>query len=646
MNSNMNTNTNTMNNNIIQRAVINVHTTPSTFVSGVQSLPDAFCCAEGTASLQKLTLENPDPDPNLIPPYNFKLFDNPNLTFATLNIVIADTPMINHEQIIDFNVDISGSMGDTCRDGKSKMLHATHTLKNIAKVLSESNTSNGSNVSLAIYGFDNCVDEIIPLTKITPTNINEMRVLLDNKLQPRNGTNVHLALQKSNQRLAARNILNPGLLQTHILMTDGQTNEGISDYNIIANEINENSTHILIGLGSDHDAINLQKLAANQKGKHTGKGSSYYYIDAIEKAGLALGEIIHSILYPALTCVNILVENGEIYDYVTNTWSNKLSIPTMLSESNKTFHLRSEIPEQISVNVSAINSFTGEQILDDDITPVPDLLNLDGVRQCVDLTKYMHRQHSQELVFLAHQFTLDTNSANDGSMFNHAHPHPITFQKPSTVVSGFKTIEDYTNYNHINVEKCKSLKKNLKSYLLFLKTFMEKNNLKEDDFYNTIYNDISITMQTFGREKAAMYSGARCHSQGRQASYNVSQVDEDDDHKNMSHLMTPKKHCKLTRQNAIHMFRGGEDDTDVDVDENNIDENLYKFIKPPVLSRSNTTGKQISLMRDITEDQNISDLLLHQDVIERLDEIVTTTHKNKEYWRGVEIEMENENADI
>ena len=615
MNSNMNTNmnTNTNNNNIIQSAVINVHTVV---------IPP------------KLTLENPDPDPNLIPPYNFKLFDNPNLTFATLNIVIADTPMINHEQIIEFNVDISGSMGDTCKDGKSKMTHASHTLKNIAKVLSESNTSNGSNVSLAIYGFDNCVDEIIPLTKITPTNINEMRGLLDNKLQPRNGTDIHLALQKSNQRLAARNNLNPGLLQTHILMTDGQTNEGITDYNIIANEINENSTHILIGLGSDHDAINLQKLAANQKGKNKGKGSSYYYIDAIEKAGLALGEIIHSILYPALTCVNILVENGEIYDYVTNTWSNLLSIPTMLSESNKTFHLRSETPEQISVNISAINSFTGEQFLDDDITPVPDLLNLDGVRQYVDLTKYMHRQHSQELVFLAHQFTLDTISSNDVLSFSHFHN------------SDFKSLEDYKKHNNNNnAEKCRSLKKNLKFYLQFLKTFMEKNNLKEDDFYNTIYNDISITLQTFGGEKAAMYSGARCHSQGRQASYNVSQVDDEDDDRNMSQLLTPKKPCRITRQNAIiHMFRG--DDVDNDNDDNDDNENLYKYIKPPVLSRTNTTGKQFSLMRDITEDQNISDLLLHKDVIERLDEIVTTTHKNKEYWRGVEIEMENENADI
>ena len=103
---------NTMNNNIIHHVAVNVHT---------------------VVVPPKLTLENPDPNP----PYNFKLFDNPNLTFATLNIVIADTPMISHEQIIEFNVDISGSMGDTCRDGKSKMTHASHTLKNIAKVLSE-----------------------------------------------------------------------------------------------------------------------------------------------------------------------------------------------------------------------------------------------------------------------------------------------------------------------------------------------------------------------------------------------------------------------------------------------------------------------------------------------------------------------------
>ena len=632
MNTNANMNTNTMNNNIIQHVAINVHT---------------------VVVPPKLTLVNPDPNPNPNPnpnpPYNFKLFDNPNLTFATLNIGIADTPMINHEQIIEFNVDISGSMGDTCRDGKSKMTHASHTLKNIAKVLSESNTSSGSNVSLAIYGFDNCVDEIIPLTKITPENINDIRCLLDNKLQPRNGTDIHMALQKSNQRLAARNISNPGLLQTHILMTDGQTNEGITDYNIIANEINENSTHILIGLGSDHDAINLQKLAANQKGKHLGKSSSYYYIDAIEKAGLALGEIIHSILYPALTCVNIRVENGEIYDYVTNTWSNILSIPTMLSESNKTFHLRSETPDQISVNISAINPFNGEQILCDDNTPVPDLLTLDGVRQYVDLTKYMHRQHSQELVFLAHQLTLDTNSSNDGSLFTHSQPHPPTFKI---------ALEDYKT--HSKAEKHRNLKKNLKSYLQFLKTFMEKNHLKEDDFYNTIYNDISITLQTFGREKAAMYSGARCHSQGRQASYNVSQVDDEDedDHRIMSHLMTPKKPCRLTRQNAIQMFTGVDDDDDNDDDnddennENNNDDyddddddenndnndvdndNLYKYIKPPVLSRTNTTGKQFSLMRDITEDQNISELLNAT--------ATDNTDKIKEYWRGVEIEMEPE----
>ena len=318
----------------------------------------------------------------------------------------------------------------------------------------------------------------------------------------------------------------------------------------------------------------------------------------------------------------------------------------MLSESNKTFHLRSETPEQISVNISAINSFTGEQFLDDDITPVPDLLNLDGVRQYVDLTKYMHRQHSQELVFLAHQFTLDTISSNDVMSFSHFHN------------SDFKSLEDYKKHNNNNAEKCRSLKKNLKFYLQFLKTFMEKNNLKEDDFYNTIYNDVSITLQTFGGEKAAMYSGARCHSQGRQASYNVSQVDDEDDDRNMSQLLTPKKPYRLARQNAIiHMFRGDDnDDNDNDNDDNDDNddnENLYKYIKPPVLSRTNTTGKQFSLMRDITEDQNISDLLLHQDVNERLDEnemltatvadaIAATTHKNKEYWRGVEIEMENE----
>lgn len=122
--------------------------------------------------------------------------------------------------------------------------------------------------------------------------------------------------------------------QFHIFMSDGQVTCGTSDKDDLFELVSDKYPNIFIGFGMDHDACLMQHLAKKTNG-------SYYVVDKIENAGLVFGEILHGILYPALKSVVIEIQNGEIYNYLNNTWSSTLEISSIPSEAKKTYHLRS-----------------------------------------------------------------------------------------------------------------------------------------------------------------------------------------------------------------------------------------------------------------------------------------------------------------
>ena len=68
---------------------------------------------------------------------NDRTNNNENLIFTDnnklgiLEVKVSDTPIYKEEQNISFLVDISASMSDYCNDGRSKMHHARHVIKNI-----------------------------------------------------------------------------------------------------------------------------------------------------------------------------------------------------------------------------------------------------------------------------------------------------------------------------------------------------------------------------------------------------------------------------------------------------------------------------------------------------------------------------------
>ena len=54
-----------------------------------------------------------------------------NAKFGILNFIAITTEESSDELDFLFSVDCSGSMSDICSDGRSKMQHIIHTLKNI-----------------------------------------------------------------------------------------------------------------------------------------------------------------------------------------------------------------------------------------------------------------------------------------------------------------------------------------------------------------------------------------------------------------------------------------------------------------------------------------------------------------------------------
>ena len=260
----------------------------------------------------------------------FKIFESENENidyhFGILKLEIIEMPIISTPQLVLSTNDMSGSMSDLCKDGCTKIHHMNHTLKNIISVLKEKNESN---ISMEIVGFHDKIEEIIPLMNLNNCDktIKQLHKIIDKKLIASNGTNIEIALKNAQNRFESEEVKDFPI-KTHIFMTDGNTNEGEESPEVLKHLVLSEHKNIFIGFGLDHDALLLQTFASN-------KNASYYYVDKIENAGFVFGEVLHEILYTALKNIKITITNGEIYDYMTNTWSNILHISSIISEAKK-----------------------------------------------------------------------------------------------------------------------------------------------------------------------------------------------------------------------------------------------------------------------------------------------------------------------
>lgn len=407
--------------------------------------------------------------------------------FGILNLTAISTSKTPLEQEVVFVIDQSGSMSDMCNDGRSKMQHIIHTLENMILYFHDNAITN---INISVFSFDNEFRQIVERTKITLENLQEICAKI-HTLRPLGGTNIEMALIESGIKINEIMESYPTHVMNHIFMTDGEATEGTRDKNILKDLVNPNIHNAFIGFGSHHDSNLLNYLASNKK-------SGYYFIDALEKAGLVYGEILHGILYKLLTNVEITIENGLVYDYKTNTWVKNLQVADIVGEANKIYHVITNVVDDCEVFIKGTHdaeTFT---------LAMGKLYEADA-----DYTKYRFRQRTLQLLFEANEL--------EKRKFANTH-YPLTLLS----ILGSKFIDET---EHINIKRDgQILKKKMYEFFEELKKYMEDNDLSNDKFLKNLCDDIYISYKTHGTIYSGMYTTARQTSQGTQRCYTVSQT--------------------------------------------------------------------------------------------------------------------------
>jgi len=394
--------------------------------------------------------------------------------FGVLNIQATTVNETTDELDFLFVIDCSGSMSDMCADGRTKMQHIIHTLKNMILFLTG---NKNMNVNITINAFDSKWYSIVPRIRLTDENHNEILKKINN-IQPNGSTNIEFALTCAAEQIGLIQTLYPDNRINHIFMTDGEATCGSTNFQLLRGLVSQSVSNAFIGFGINHDSALLNSLSVGIK-------SEYYFIDKLENAGLVYGEILHSIVYKVLKDVTIYIENGMIYDYKNNSWTNTLEIGDIVSEANKFYNIVSDDYECCSAKLIDGNSDIYSFVKED--------------KQ--DLTIHMFRQRTLQLLYEANLVTNNNRSNNY---------HPV--QK------------------RMNTEDCMKMKEKLTHLMNEMKQYMDQdqhqNQYQHQDqnnkFIKNLCDDIYICHRTFGTKYGGMYCSARQRSQGTQRQYTVS----------------------------------------------------------------------------------------------------------------------------
>jgi hypothetical protein len=191
----------------------------------------------------------------------------------------------------------------------------------------------------------------------------------------------------------------------------------------------------------------------------------------------------------------------------------------------------------------------------------------------------MFRQRTQELMFRAHQHSIDGQCAYENDW----------------------TREQYDTHN----ESSKTIRKDLVDFCKFMQQYSKENSLEDDDLLGTLIADLTVVAKTFGGPRAVLYTASKCNSQGRQTSNNTNFIDPRD----LYVRRQPGNLRLMRRQNALNAF---QEVLDIDINHYEDDDGLGDLQTTPQMqrgvTRTYTTPRQMTLMRSLTGEQQISDL--------------------------------------
>ena len=411
-----------------------------------------------------------------------------NEKFGIISLKIKKTNITTIPTLFLFTIDTTGSMSEYAYKTVSKLAVVKQTFRSMITYLSNLETE----IYIRVHAFNETVDVIVDNILITKDNYSEIISKIDN-LHADKSTNIGDALTQAGIVMEKYSIERPTHQIVHIFMTDGEATHGVTNENELIKMVNTTFPNNFVGFGLDHNVSLLKKISDLDN-------SEYLFVDNMENTTMIYGETIHRYLYSAIKNAEIIIENGVIYNWKTNTWDNKLFEPIIVSEVEKIYHIKTNNIENLDIELNGVidNDPTNIRLIDT-IEVMPDLMilkpnhteepdsiidedNYDIVP--TNLSKYMFRQRTQELLFISKNI--------------------------------FDKDKDVAEKNIIKTE--------LKSFFKLMRDYMKTNDLLKDKFMVTLCDDISIIYRSFGTSVGLMYSASRATSQGRQQTYNVTPV--------------------------------------------------------------------------------------------------------------------------
>jgi hypothetical protein len=392
-------------------------------------------------------------------PIDFEKIIEGITTFGKIKLNINKFPITKKHLDLEFNIDNSGSMHDKCPDGKTKMDHMNFTVENILRYLQEHDIS----ATVCVNSFDDKIKNIIKSQELNSENIEGIAQEI-RKIRPVGGTDIGKVLQMEASFKKPEDYSSDRIF---LMFTDGQAVNGITNKKLlkeIADKISDTTTIVTIGCGTDHDYELLSSIASR-------RNSNYKFIGKLEEAAMACGEVLDKILNKILANVEILVQNGEIYDWKTNKWTNKIQTENIVGECDKTYNVRSLTPAEFSITITGTIVETDE-LFEYSITDK----NMDQ-----DLKKDDWRQQTLELLY---------------------------------------EVNEYNRTRCRDSDLVRELKSKLKELMVNMKKYMDDNKLRDDLFMKMLTDDIFTAHTTFGTAYGHMYVASRQTSQATQGIHN------------------------------------------------------------------------------------------------------------------------------
>lgn len=393
-----------------------------------------------------------------------------NEKFGILTIKASEVPVTQLPVFVLFTIDKTDSMSERDARGFTKIHYVKETFKKMVDFISKKNAP----VYIRVHTFNTSVDIIVETVLVTPENAEGICQKITN-IVTSDCTAIDCAIQAANEAMLDYISMNPTHSVHHIFMTDGEATSGETVHLLLAEMVSESFPNTFIGFGENHNADLLRKMSDRNL-------SNYSLVDNNENTGLVYGDIIHGLLYPAAKDLTMHIEGGFLYDWKTNQWVTDLSDSILVSESNRTYHVKTEDPESVSIEIRGIraNDPSNEVCILDTAFKLPDLESMETgtiASSAVDLSKYVFRQATQELMF------------------------------------------EGRNVDRSNRNLLSDLKNKMSYLFRKLCIYIREYDLEGDAMLNQIRDDLYITHRMLGTRNGRMFTLARQSTQGRQQSH-------------------------------------------------------------------------------------------------------------------------------